>query len=74
MKKFVQRGYKASYLKGKIDKAKSFDRAVLLNYSKVPKNGNYIPLVISYNRTAPNVSKIMQKHWPILQINNGIRK
>ena len=54
------KGAKASVEKN--DKANVFVRA------------EHIPLVISYNRTAPNVPKSMQKHWFILQINETIRK
>ena len=63
MEKFLERGYKASVVKEKNDKANAFIRVE-----------NDIPLVISYNWTAPNVSKSMQKHWPILQINETMRK
>lgn len=67
MEKFVPKDYKASDIK-KIDKANNFDKADLPNCSKIFKNKR-IPLVTSYNWTSPNVTKIMQKHWPILQIN-----
>lgn len=53
----------------KIDKANNFDKADLPNFSKIFKNNKRIPLVTSYNWTSPNVTKIMQKDWPILQIN-----
>ena len=66
MKKFLEAGYKASDTKEKIDIAKTVNRTRLLQHSKNSKNANRIPLVLSYNRKAPNVSKIMHKHWPIL--------
>ena len=53
----------------RVDGPNNSGRAELLNCSKNSKNGNRIPLIISLNLTAPNLSKIMQKHWPILQIN-----
>ena len=62
MEVFIERGYTAGDLKEQIDKANSFDRANLLNQSKISKNENQIPLVITYNQKAPNISQIIQKH------------
>ena len=72
--KFIESGYKANDSKEKIDKVNNFDRANLLNHSKISNSKNCIPLIITYNETAPNISKIIQKHWPILQINEKIEK
>ena len=55
--------------KQKFGKVNNFDRADLLNFWRISQKENHIPLVISYNWTAPNMSKIMQKLLPILQIN-----
>ena len=74
MGKFTERRLKASDLKEKIYKANSFDRANLLTHSKLSKGKNRIPLVIIYHQIAPNVSKIIRKHWPILQMNEAIGK
>ena len=62
MKKFPEAGYKASDTKEKTDIAKTVNRTRLLQHSKNSKNANRIPLVLSYIRKAPNVSKIMHKH------------
>ena len=49
----------------KIDKASTFDIEDLVQHLKIYKNGNHTPLVVSYNQTAPIVSKIIENHWPI---------
>ena len=71
MGKFIEIGSSASDLKETIDKVKNFRefRAILLNHSKICKKENRLSLVITYKETAPNVSIITKKHWPILQIN-----
>ena len=74
MEKFIERGFKASDWKEKIDKANNFDRANLLSHSKISESTNHMPLLITYNQTAPNVSKIIQKHWPFLQMNETVGK
>ena len=46
------------------------------NYSQVKKtNKNKVPQSIPYNRTLPNISKIVKRNWNILQIKtklNGV--
>ena len=37
--------------------------------SKERNNKNRIPVSITYNRTLPNISKIVNRNWNILQIN-----
>ena len=36
---------------------------------KEKNNKNRIPLSTTYNRTLPNISKIVRRNWNILQIN-----
>ena len=45
-------------------------------YSQVKKkkSKNRIPLSISYNRTLPNISKIVNRNWQILQINTKFHR
>ena len=38
------------------------------------KSKNRIPLSISYNRTLPNISKIVNRNWQILQINTKFHR
>ena len=40
---------------------------------KEKNNKNRIPLSITYNRTLPNISKIVNRNWNILQINTEFR-
>ena len=46
------------------------------NYSNVKKknNKNRIPLSITYNRTLPNIFKIVNRKWNILQINTEFHR
>ena len=74
MKKFIEKGYNVTGLKEKIDKANIFDREDLLQHLKISKNGNRIPLVLPYNQKAPNVSKILEKHWSTFQVNETMQK
>ena len=39
------------------------------NYAKIEKKNIRIPLLITYNKTLPNISEIVNRNWNILQIN-----
>ena len=51
---------------------KTFRQKNLLQHPRTSKNENRIQLVLSFNRKALNVSKIMEKYWPILHRNETI--
>ena len=53
---------------------KTFRQKNLLQHPRTSKNENRIQLVLSFNRKALNVSKIMEKYWPILHRNETIQK
>lgn len=61
------RGYKEEEIKIAVDKANSISRDRLLTY-KTKSRSNNIPLVLTYNKTLPSVSKSIRKHWEILNI------
>ena len=58
--------------KFKMSKSKKLIELREKNYSHITKknnNKNSIPLSITYNRTLPNISKIWNRNWNILEIN-----
>ena len=65
--KFLERQYKEEVLDEQIKKVDIIERKELLS-CKVKNNQNRIPLSITYNRTLPNRSKIVNRNWNILQI------
>ena len=68
---FQQRGYDKSFVLSQINKAKIIPRNELLT-ENIKKPSKRIPLSIKYNRTMPALSKIINKHWDLLQIDNEI--
>ena len=66
--KFLDRQYKEEVLDEQIKKVDRIERKELFT-CKEKNNKNRIPLSIIYNRTLPNISKIVNKNWNILQIN-----
>ena len=66
--KFLDRQYKEEALDEQIKKVDRIERKELFT-CKEKNNKNRIPLSITYNRTLPNISKIVNRNWNILQIN-----
>ena len=66
--KFLDRQYKEEVLDEHIKKVDRIERKELFTF-KEKNNKNRIPLSITYNRTLPNISKIVNRNWNILQIN-----
>ena len=67
--KFLDRQYKEEVLDEQIKKADRIERKELFTCKEKNNNKNRIPLSITYNRTLPNISKIVNRNWNILQIN-----
>ena len=67
--KFLDRQYKEEVLDEQIKKVDRIERKELFTCKEKMNNKNRIPLSITYNRTLPNISKIMNRNWNILQIN-----
>ena len=65
---FLERQYKKEVLGEQMMKVDRIERKELLT-CKEKKNKNRNPLSITYNRTLPNISKIVNRNWNILQIN-----
>ena len=51
-----------------MEKVNMIDRKELLQAKEKNNQKNKIPLVITYNRTLPNISEVVKKNWNILQI------
>ena len=68
LKDLVKRGYKEETVSKEINRAASQDRNTLLTY-KEKTTTNRIPLIITYNRTLPDLNDIINKTWEHLQIN-----
>ena len=66
--KFLDRQYKEEVLDEQIKKADRIERKELFT-CKEKDEKNRILLLITYNRTLPNMSKIVNRNWNILQIN-----
>ena len=66
--KFLDRQYKEEVLDEQIKKVDRTERKELFT-CKEKSNKNRISLSITYNRTLPNISKIVNRNWNILQIN-----
>lgn len=68
--KLIEREYKEKTLKKQIEKVNQINRKELLQTNnKHSEKTNMIPLVLTYNRTLPNISNVVKKNWNILQIN-----
>ena len=67
--KFLDRQYKEEVLDEQIKKADRIERKELFTCKEKNNNKNRIPLSITYSRTLPNISKIVNRNWNILQIN-----
>ena len=67
--KFLDRQYKEEVLDEQIKKVDRIERKELFTCKEKMNNKNRIPLSITYNRTLPNISKIVNRNWNILQLN-----
>ena len=67
-KDLSSRGYDERKVAEAINGAASLDRSTLMSYKeKTPTNR--IPLIVTYNRTLPNLNEIVSSTWNHLQIN-----
>ena len=54
------------------ERTKTLDRKKLLE-EKAKKQSNRIPLVLTYNRTLPNVKRAISNNWNLLRINREFK-
>ena len=71
--KFLDGQYKEEVLDEQIKKIDRIERKELFK-SKEKNNKNRIPLSITYNRTLPNISKIVNRNCNIMQINTKFHR
>ena len=70
--KFLERGYKEDTLNSQMATVKDLNRNDVLKKQET-KNTNKIPLLLTYNRTLPNMKAIVEQYWNILQINTDLQ-
>ena len=70
--KLIERGYKQQEINEGIERTKTLDRKKLLE-EKAKKQSNRIPLVLTYNRTLPNVKRAIPNNWNLLHINQEFK-
>ena len=70
--KLIERGYKQQEINEGIERTKTLDRKKLLE-EKAKKQSNRIPLVLTYNRTLPNVKRAISNNWNLLHINQEFK-
>ena len=72
-KRLVERGYNENEIQQQISKAFTNERAYLLN-QKNKATLNRIPLILTYNRTLPDIKRAVNKHWNILKRNRDFEQ
>ena len=70
--KLIERGYTQQEINEGIERTKTLDRKKLLE-EKAKKQSNRIPLVLTYNRTLPNVKRAISNNWNLLHINQEFK-
>ena len=55
-------------------KIESVDRKILLENKEKPYTQENLPLVLTFNKTLPDIKIVVDKHWHILSINENLRK
>ena len=72
--RLVNQGYNKKSIDQQFSKVKKIDRNELLKEKAHNKKAqNKTPLVLTYNRIFPNISKIVRKHWNILNISRTLQ-
>ena len=70
---FINRGYKEHFLTYQFNRISEVTRQALLSSKRKKANKPRIPLVLKFNRTLPNIKKIINEHWHLLQINAKLK-
>ena len=69
---FIKRGYYSKILDHHFERAMNVDRKILLENKEKPSNQGNLPLVLTYNKTLPNIQNVRDKDWYILSINENL--
>ena len=67
---FIKKGYYFQRLDHHFERAMSgADRKILLENKEKPSTQGNVPLLLTFNKTLPNIKNVVNKHWHILSIN-----
>ena len=60
---FIKRGYHSKIVDHHFERAMNVDRKILLENKEKPSTQGNLPLVLTYNKTLPNIKSVIDKHW-----------
>ena len=67
---FIKKAYHFQRLDHHFERAMSgADRKILLENKEKPSTQGNVPLLLTFNKTLPNIKNVVNKHWHILSIN-----
>ena len=67
---FIKKGSHFQHLGHHFERAMSgVDRKILLENKEKPSTQANVPLLLTFNKTLPNIKNVVNKHWYILSIN-----
>lgn len=73
--KMMNRGYTEDEVTSQINRAREKPREELLQYNTEERETSQrIPYVVTYYPDLPNLKTTIEKHWPILQINQKMKE
>ena len=70
---FINRSYKEHFRTDQFNRISEVTREALLTSKQKIANKPRIPLVLKFNRTLPNIKKVIDEHWHLLQINPKLK-
>ena len=70
---FINRSYKKHFHTDQFNRISEVTREALLTSNQKIANKPRIPLVLKFNRTLPNIKKVIDEHWHLLQISLRIK-
>jgi len=68
---FLQRGYKGGEIDQQLERANNVKRESLFE-NKTKNPSSRVMLITKYNRTNPDLKKIFEKHWHLLQLDEKL--
>ena len=66
--------YQSKILDHHFERAMIVDRKILLQNKDKPSTQRNLPLVLTFNKTLPNIKNVSDKHWHTLSIDKNLRK
>ena len=72
--KLEERGYSNAEITSQINRARAKPREELLKYNTKEDKPQRIPYVVTYFPDLPNLKNTIDKHWPILNIDQKMKK